>query len=170
MLADAAGRVVLGGQRDDAPWKPSPVMSSSSKQPTKKRARGLAAAASSSKRSKRTEEVEEEQGIENAAETWADLKELWENAFDAFSGASLSTPPGYQAFSLTRDLAHASYQARTLRRPPPCFVGSSSSATASSATRSTPCTLSRRPALRHWQPAPPAATRTKLASRLSDST
>jgi hypothetical protein len=64
---------------------------SSSKQPTKKRARGLAAAASSSKKAKKADEVEEEQGIENAAETWADLKELWENAFDAFSGTSRHT-------------------------------------------------------------------------------
>lgn len=62
--------------------------SSSSKPPTKKRARGLAAAATSSKKAKKADEVEEEQGIENAAETWADLKELWENAFDAFSGTS----------------------------------------------------------------------------------
>lgn len=68
------------------------MSSSSSKQPTKKRARGLAAASSSkTKKAKKADEVEEEQGIENAGETWADLKELWENAFDAFSGAPV--PP-----------------------------------------------------------------------------
>lgn len=58
----------------------------SAQQPQKKRARGLAAA-SSSKSKKPKSEIDEEHGIENPSETWADLVELWENAFDGLSGA-----------------------------------------------------------------------------------
>lgn len=58
----------------------------SAQQPQKKRARGLAAASSSKSKKSKTE-IDEEHGIENPSETWADLVELWENAFDGLSGA-----------------------------------------------------------------------------------